>query len=652
MVKKLRARYVFAAAVILLAAALIRIYSLDQESLWMDEAFSVWAATQNTLTATTHAAVNDVHPPFYFILLNGWTILAGSSEFAGRILSVGFGLLTLAFIYRTTHEMFSPTGGLLAALVAAVSSYQVYYARELRMYTLLPMLGAAAIFFYRRWLSGKSTGSALGFWASMTLALYTHYFGVFIPLVIMVHYWFAGASAAAAGIREQRRKLPGFILIYLGMLVAFAPWLLVLAMQTIARPGGLDQAIPTSANLMHHLLAIFTDSQPLLYAGLITVALFTVRRRPLGEQVVQLSRKKGTGVRIKPERQATTQPLSWITLLALWAALPLILTLYVNQFVPIFTVQNVTLAAPPVAMLTGVGLSRLKQGVPRRVFVILIVLAGLATNYDLYPQKPDWRRFVAHIAEQHQPGDVTFLHIGGPSLWSMPFEYYYTRQISDAAPPIDLFSIQGPPSAQVFADRLESLTGSGRPWVIFTHTTPFTDYALPLFQKMGSDKPRVPLLVDTLNDHRAYLYMSGAEPEFYFQTPGGARFRLTGYEIAPGPFHPGDVIEIKLTWEVDESSEANYSMGVYLITENAGPAADHLGFPGGDRTDEWQSGQSYPDPHQVILPGDLPPGYYNVTLQVRNVFQPDSEPLRVTDRHGTPLGDYLVLDGIMLQEAP
>ncbi|MBN1286879.1 MAG: glycosyltransferase family 39 protein [Anaerolineae bacterium] len=645
-----RARYIFAAALVLLFAAWIRVYSLDAESLWMDEAFSVWAATRGALADVVHAAAGDVHPPFYFMLLKGWTLLAGDTEFAGRLLSVGCGLLTIAFSYRAACEMFTPAAGLLAALVAAASSYQMYYARELRMYTLAPMLGAAAIFFYRRWLCGGARRmNAVGLWAALTLLLYTHYFGAFVPLVIALHYWLV--------LPEQRRKLPGFLLIYLGTAAAFVPWLPVLVMQIVARPGGLDQAIPTSPDLMRHLLAVFTDAQPVLYAGLIGLALLTARAAsPPGDQTrVRVSRRKGAGVCIAPEAPASLKPISWTALLALWAFVPLAVTLYVNRYVPVFTVQNLTIAAPPVAMLAGVGLSRLRRGAPRIIFAALALLSGLGVSYDLYQGKPDWRGFVDAIAAQHRPGDVMFLHIGGPPLWNMPFEYYYMRRVPGAAPPVDLFQVQGPPSAQVFAAALDRLTGAGRPWVVFTHTTPVTDYALPLFQKMGTDAPRTPLLVGALDDHRAYLYdddyddAPGAAPEFHFYTPDGVRFRLTGYALAPGPYRPGGVIDVTLTWEVDAPPSANYSMGVYLLSENAGPAADHLGFPGGVPTSEWRPGQAYTDPHQLVLPGDLPTGYYNVTVRVRNVFKPDAAPLRVTDQPGTPLGEYLALGGVTLE---
>jgi hypothetical protein len=622
-----RTRYIFAAGAVILLAALVRCHSLDRESLWMDEAWSVWAAGQGTAADTVRAAVDDVHPPFYFVLLKGWTALAGDSEFAGRALSVFAGLLAIAFIYRAAREMFSPGAGAMAALAAAVSSYQVYYARELRMYTLVAMLGAAAVFFYQRWLRGAGRGSALGYWASVTLLLYTHYFGAFVPLVLALHYLLV--------LPAKWRKLYHWALIHLGIVTAFLPWAPVALQQIVARPGGLDQATPTSPELLRYLADVFTDAQPVLYAGLFTAAVLGAR---------SMQRNKDTH-----PRDAAASPLAWTALLALWAIVPLGVTLAVNIDKPVFTVQNVLVAAPPAAMLAGVGLGRMR-GAVRLAFAGVVVIAGLGADFDLYQDKPDWRGFVGELAERFEPGDAVFMHVGGPPLWTMPFEYYFARALPDAAPPVDMFELQGPPSAQVFAEALSDRVSDGHAWVWFTHTTPVTDYALPLLQQMGTDQLRAPELAAEMGDHRLYRYVpadDAGRAGFYF----GHAFHLTGYEIAPGPYAPGDVIDVTLMWEVTAPPEDDYSMGVYLLSEGAGPAADHLGFPGGAFTSGWQPGDTYTDAHQISLPPDLPPGYYNVTVRVVNVFAADAAPLPVTDPLGVPLGEYVVLGGVVL-EAP
>jgi outer membrane biosynthesis protein TonB len=88
----------------------------------------------------------DQHPPLYYALLHGWMRLVGDSEFAVRTLSALFGTLTVPVIYRLARRIAGKTAGLLAALILAVSPFHVRFAQEARMYTLLALEAALALY--------------------------------------------------------------------------------------------------------------------------------------------------------------------------------------------------------------------------------------------------------------------------------------------------------------------------------------------------------------------------------------------------------------------------------------------------------------------------------------------------------------------------
>jgi len=192
---------------ILFLSFVLRLYRLDAQSLWADEGTSVALAGRDWAAITQGAAL-DIHPPFYYYTLHVWQGLFGTNEFAGRALSVFYGTALVGVTYLLGRRLFGPTTGLVAAFIAALSPFQVYYSQETRMYILVSLLSALSFYFCLR-LRGPlrrvepsldcsmairfqpegrgrlQLGLAwdLGFYiAFTTLALYTQYFAFAILL--------------------------------------------------------------------------------------------------------------------------------------------------------------------------------------------------------------------------------------------------------------------------------------------------------------------------------------------------------------------------------------------------------------------------------------------------------------------------------------
>ncbi len=135
------------AAMLLLALAL-RVYRLDAQSLWYDEAVTAQVASRGIAELTRWTA-DDIQPPLYYYLVAGWTRLAGRSEWALRFPSAFFGVLTVVMLWATARRLFGQgeTGRWaagIASLLTALLPLYIYYAQEARMYTLLTFLGVLA----------------------------------------------------------------------------------------------------------------------------------------------------------------------------------------------------------------------------------------------------------------------------------------------------------------------------------------------------------------------------------------------------------------------------------------------------------------------------------------------------------------------------
>lgn len=131
--------------------------SLNADLLWLDEYFSVGnvggilRVPYNPAEVWTSVSqYSPQHPPAYFVLLSGWVALTGWTPFAMRALSLLTAVLTVALTYRLGADWLSPRAGLYGALVLCVAALFVYYAHELRMYTLMALLTVWMLWVYRR----------------------------------------------------------------------------------------------------------------------------------------------------------------------------------------------------------------------------------------------------------------------------------------------------------------------------------------------------------------------------------------------------------------------------------------------------------------------------------------------------------------------
>jgi uncharacterized membrane protein len=154
---------------------------LGTQSIWYDEAFSV-QVSKLAVSQTVQAAAADVHPPLYYVLLHYWITVFGISELSVRLLSALFGVLAIPMIYVLGRQLFSEEAGLVAALILAISSFNIWYSQETRMYTLMVLLTLLSMYFFLQLLQWSTLASSAGYVLSTTLLVYTHNYGWFVVI--------------------------------------------------------------------------------------------------------------------------------------------------------------------------------------------------------------------------------------------------------------------------------------------------------------------------------------------------------------------------------------------------------------------------------------------------------------------------------------
>ncbi|HEX3074174.1 MAG TPA: glycosyltransferase family 39 protein, partial [Ignavibacteriales bacterium] len=219
----LHANYILAA--LLLLAALLRIYGINSESLWFDEAFSVHLSKMNIADLIKNTA-EDVHPPLYYIILNFWEIIFGDSEISSRALSLIFNVLTVYFLYRAASYLYDKKTGLAAAFILAISPFHIYYSQEARMYSLLGLLSLLSVYYFVKSAAEIKNTALPKYVIFSALMLYTHVYGFWIlffeMFFILGLYYFK---------RVEKRKIKYYIFALTVIFVLYLPWTGVLISQ-------------------------------------------------------------------------------------------------------------------------------------------------------------------------------------------------------------------------------------------------------------------------------------------------------------------------------------------------------------------------------------------------------------------------------------
>lgn len=211
----------------------LRSYDLTLRSLWFDEAFS-WRLIQFPFSEMLTRAAADVHPPLYYILLKGWSVVFGTSLVAIRSFSVACAGISLfaAYLY-TAYAFASRKAGIYAAVLLAVSPWCIAYAWEARMYSLGMIFTFLSSYALLRGVRKKSFWWFGVYGLAAAALIYTHYYGFF---TIAAHGLFVAIVVVKStkwrvGEMAQARIFWAGIISFVIALLLFSPWLPVFLKQ-------------------------------------------------------------------------------------------------------------------------------------------------------------------------------------------------------------------------------------------------------------------------------------------------------------------------------------------------------------------------------------------------------------------------------------
>ena len=505
---------------ITLIGGILRVLLLGTKGMWLDETFSVWLASHSVAEMLQWIVRIDQHPPLYYLLLHYWIAFQGDASYSVRLLSVFFGTATIPIIYLIGKRISGALVGLAAAIFLAFSPFNLYYAQETRMYTLLTFNAAVAIYvlvrlltdpcsvnpigsqfreylqawrtlgpvepaapreftyrdetrnrtgwrgwiFRHRWLPIQSIETDLAwvvFILFSALTLLTHNTALFFPLAanlfVLGLILFQKIKKSGSPPALQAPSLGNWVKAQIGIFLLWSPWIPAFLKQASRVDQQFWMPKPSWDLVTWTLRALLNASAPNQIGRVTTWILCAVLC--LGPVYY---RKR----------------LSIFLFLALLFATPILGELIVSLRRPIFWDRTLIWTTIPLLLVLAAGIAQL-----RARFLVIVVLGGLVANYlfsdgDYYRfvQKEDWDTAAGYVANFAQKDDLVLFN---SNFVEIPFNYYfktyedlYSIQVKKHGVPLDLFDsgILEPRMRECNIPELISLvSGHNRVWLVYSH---------------------------------------------------------------------------------------------------------------------------------------------------------------------------------------
>jgi hypothetical protein len=513
--------------IIVLIGGFLRVFLLDKNGLWLDEAFSVWMASHSVVDMLQWTVRIDQHPPLYYLLLHYWMAFKGDTPYNVRLLSVLFGAGTIPIIYLIGKRMSGVVMGLAAAILLAFSLFNIYFAQETRMYTFLTFNAAVAIYalvrlltdsrsvrpigsqfreylhawrtsgpvepdtqkefnykdetryqsgwrawiFRHRWSPIQTIETDLAWVAFIVFSAATmlsHNTAVFFPLATNIFVLglmlYQRIKKSGSPPAFQAPSFGNWVKAQIGIFLLWSPWMV----SFIKQASRVDQEFwipkPTWDTVIRSLKSFLNPS-----AGVpasYTVVIWILYGLVLCLGLVHFRKK-----------------FSQFLFLAALFAVPFLGELIVSLRRPIFSDRTLIWTTIPLYLVLAAGVAQLKF---RPLMILVLGSLGVlnlfsAGDYYRFYQKEDWNTAAGYVANFAEKNDLVLFN---SNFVEIPFNYYfrtyedlYSIQVEKQGVPLDLFDsgiLEPKMTAKDIPGLISLVRGHDRVWLVYSHDS-YTD---------------------------------------------------------------------------------------------------------------------------------------------------------------------------------
>lgn len=378
---------------IILFNLISKCYYLSEESLYMDEAYSVYYS-QQSVTELFYTISIDQNPPLYYLLLHYWMEIFGNSEFAFKSLSVLVSTAAVVVLFLFSNRFLNTTTAIFSTLLYSFSFEYMYFSHEARCYSLILLLTISSAYFYFSLIQRPNGITMLFLALANTLLLYTHYLTLFVPLIELSCCFFY---------LKNKAFIKFFFLSGILSLVLFLPYFKY-GIENIPKAGTSWLQHPSFENLKNVFIRLaggkflFIIYYPLLFL----ISIFFLFRKKLAKENLKLL----------------------FFFLCLWAV-PIIGDYVVSQYNPVFVYRYVLYSSlGTILCITYLITTSFKTKGLQYLF-FAPVFFQYQSSFTLKPEKAEpWNLLMPEVIEEKTPGSCIIVT---PSFKFKAFSYYYNQ---------------------------------------------------------------------------------------------------------------------------------------------------------------------------------------------------------------------------------
>jgi mannosyltransferase len=387
---------------IVCVGAVLRFATLGAQSYWFDEAQAAHELHMSLGSMLSSMFEHETNPPLYFVVGWVWAHVFGTSEVALRSLSALAGTAVIVLAYLCGRELVSRPAGLIAAALAALSPFMIWYSQEAREYMLLAALCGGSLWYFARAWHDPRRRNIVGWAVFSALAVLTHSFAVFLvaPEALWLLYVIRTRQmvfAAAAVAVVQALLLPLLFTHATSRLLGFI---------SSTRLSGRIQQVPVAFGL-----GTLYESPAVRYGllGAAALAAVVIALLLIGSDARQL---RGAGAAAALAGFVIIVPL----VLALLGEDYFIPRALIPAWIPLAVVVGAACTAPR---------ARVAGGVLAAVLLASFVYAPVRIESNAHYQRPDWRGVARALGPAPPGGRAIVAYDGG--LASDPLAIYLPR---------------------------------------------------------------------------------------------------------------------------------------------------------------------------------------------------------------------------------